>query len=106
MSLAQRRVKAAVDAGYDKPLAWRGDYPSLRIRRAIAYSRGALFMDALRQRLGEAVFWRALKTYTITFAGKSVTSDDFQRVFERAAGEDLEPFFRKWVFGDSAENSE
>jgi aminopeptidase N len=103
LSLAERRVKAAVDAGYDKPLAWPGEYPSLRIRRAIAYSRGALFMDALRKTLGEVLFWQALKTFTIAFEEKSVTSRDFQRSFERASGLDLEPMFRTAVFG-SAEN--
>lgn len=99
MELAQRRVKSAIDAGYDKPLAWSGEYPSLRLRRAIAYSRGALFMDRLRRMLGEAAFWRALRTYTATFANRTVTSRDFQRAFERSSGRNLAPLFEEWVFG-------
>jgi aminopeptidase N len=98
MSLAERRVTMAADAGYGKPLAWPGDYPSLRMRRAIAYSRGALFMNLLRKRLGEDTFWRALRTYTTTFGEQSVTSRDFQRAFERSSGENLAPLFRQWVF--------
>jgi aminopeptidase N len=98
MSLAERRVKVAIDAGYDKPLAWPGDYPSLRIRRAIAYSRGALFMNLLRQQLGEDVFWHALRRYTTTFAEQTVTSGDFQRAFERSSSRNLTLLFRQWVF--------
>lgn len=99
MALAERRVKTAVEAGYDKPLAWPGDYPSLRLRRAIAYSRGALFMNLLRQELGEVPFWRALRSYTVTFADRSVTSRDFQRAFERSSGKNLARLFRDLVFG-------
>jgi aminopeptidase N len=102
MALAERRVKSAIDSGYDKPLVWPGEYPSLRLRRAITYSRGALFMDQLRRTLGEASFWRALRTYTAAFANRTVTSRDFQHALERSSRKDLAPLFRDWVYGQSA----
>jgi hypothetical protein len=101
MELARRRVDAAVKEGFDVPLAWSGEYPSLRTRRAIAYSRGALFMDQLRRDLGEQVFWKALRTFTRRFAGQSVTSRDFQRAFEEVSGRDLSTIFDRWVYGSS-----
>ena len=53
---ARRRLAIAREAGFDKPLAWSGEYPSLRMRRAVQYSKGALFMAHLRQTLGEQAF--------------------------------------------------
>src|SRR6202035_5746321 len=44
----------------DYPLAYGGVYPSVRQRRAIQYSKGALFMDHLRSVLGEDAFWAGL----------------------------------------------
>jgi aminopeptidase N len=52
MNLARKRWQLAKDAGFDKPLSWSGDYPSLSVMRSIHYSKGALFMDALRHEIG------------------------------------------------------
>ncbi|MBW3560537.1 MAG: hypothetical protein KY449_12390 [Proteobacteria bacterium] len=59
MEIARRGRERAAAAGFDKPLSWPGDYPSLRVRRAVQYGKGALFMGALRGQLGDAVFWGA-----------------------------------------------
>jgi aminopeptidase N len=95
---ARDRVKGAADKGYDKALTYKGPYPSLGTRRAIQYSKGALFMDALRTALGDKVFWSALRTYTSQYMGKTVDSQDFQRVFETTSGKDLSALFNSWVY--------
>jgi aminopeptidase N len=51
----------------------------------------------LREAMGERAFWLALGRYTRGFAGRSVTSADFQRVFESASSRDLGPLFAAWV---------
>ncbi|HEY0115299.1 MAG TPA: M1 family aminopeptidase, partial [Allosphingosinicella sp.] len=86
-------------AGWDRPLAFAGDYPNIGTRRAIQYSKGALFMDHLRTSLGEEAFWAGLRAFTRRHAGGSVTSIDLQRAMEQAARRDLAPLFRQWVFG-------
>lgn len=98
MTLARLRWARARDAGFDVPLTFGGHYPNLGLRRAIAYSKGALFLDALRVELGEAAFWQALRGYTNEHMGRSVTSRDFQRSVERSSGRELSALFAQWVY--------
>jgi aminopeptidase N len=98
MELARQRVDAAARAGTSVPLTSPGPFPSLSARRAIAYSKGALFMDRLRRDLGEEKFWAGLRSFTRTYAGTTVVSRDFQRTFERASGRDLGALFNEWVY--------
>lgn len=99
LEVARRRVKRATELGYDKPLAWNGTYPSLGVRRAIQYSKGALFLDHLRSELGERDFWKGVQEYTKRFAGKTVRSSDFESVMAEASGRDLSAIFAQWVYG-------
>lgn len=99
LASARQRVERAGAQGYDKPLVWSGQYPSLATRRAIHYAKGALFLDQLRGQLGEDQFWGGLRLFTRGHAGGVVTSVDFQRAMERASGRDLKPIFQEWVFG-------
>lgn len=98
LAVARTRLDKARAAGLDKPLAWDGRYPSLGARRAVQYSKGALFMDHLRVTLGEKAFWAGLRRYTRTHAGGTVSSRDLQRAMEAASGRDLQPLFAEWVF--------
>ena len=98
MQLAGKRHQNAVLAKFDVPLAFAGNYPSLQIKRAITYSKGALFLDALRTRLGDAAFWKGIKAYTQQYLGKTVESRDFQRALETASGEELSMLFKQWVY--------
>jgi len=99
LDAARARLGRARQAGWDRPLAFAGPYPDLRTRRAIQYSKGALFMDQLRATLGEEAFWAGLKHYTKRHAGGSVTSIDLQRAMEQASKRDLSALFEQWVFG-------
>ena len=101
LDVARRRVQAVRDLNYDKPLTWAGQYPSLGARRAVQYSKGALFLDHLRTLLGDDAFWRGLREFTQTHAGGTVTSADFQAAMEAASGRDLSQEFETWVFGAS-----
>lgn len=98
MELSRARVARVREGGLNVPLTYGGEYPSLGARRAITYSKGALFMDALRRELGEEAFWAGLKRFTREFAGKSATSRDFQRVYEASSGRDLSALFEEWVY--------
>ena len=97
LALARERLAVAAAAGFDVPLDFAGTYPSLRIRRAVQYSKGALFMDRLRRELGEPAFWAALRHYTTENAGRTVTTADFRHAFERSTGRDLSAAFAGWV---------
>lgn len=100
LEVARRRVDRVRAQGFDKPLAWSGKYPSLGARRAIQYSKGALFLARLRETIGDAAFWDGLHRFTRKHAGGTVTSRDFQLAMEGASGRDLSPIFAKWVYGE------
>jgi aminopeptidase N len=99
IELAEKRVAAAIEEGFDVPLNWEGEFPSLRLRRAIAYSRGALFFHTMRRTLGDETFWKSIRSMTTRHAGTSISSRDVQREFERISGRDLSGIFAKWVYG-------
>jgi aminopeptidase N len=99
LEVARARLGKAQAKGFDMPLAWEGHYPSLGMRRAVQYSKGALFMDHLRNTLGEKAFWSGLRRYTRAHAGGTVTSIDLERAMQSASGRDLQPLFAEWVFG-------
>jgi aminopeptidase N len=98
LALLDKRWQRAKDAGFDKPLSWTGEYPSLGIRRSIQYSKGALFMQALREDIGERAFWNGLRRYTQDNAGRGVRSADLQIAMERSAGRSLKLLFDRWVY--------
>ncbi len=94
---AREHFAQASQRGFDKVLTFDGPYPSLGTRRAIQYSKGALFMDHLRTILGEAAFWAGLKRFTQQHAGGVVESSDLKRAFEAASRRDLSAEFTRWV---------
>ncbi len=98
LGLWREHWQVAKDAGFDVPLAYAEPYPSIRVRRAIQYSKGALFLDALRRRMGERAFWRGIETFTRRHAGGTVTSADFQRALQSTSAADISSLFDEWVY--------
>ncbi len=99
LELANKRWQAAKDQGFDVPLSWQGQYPSLRLKRAMAYAKAVVFLAELRAELGDETFWRAIRDYTRRHKDGVVTAIDLERAFERASHKDLSPLFAEWVFG-------
>ena len=99
LDVARRRVERVREQGFDKPLSWAGKYPSLDARRAVQYSKGALFLAHLRETIGDTAFWKGLRSFTRQHAGGTVTSKDFQNAMEKASGRDLSLLFTEWVHG-------
>jgi len=64
----------------------------------IVYVKGTLFFDALRQQLGDEVFFDFLHQYYDRYRYGFVTSTDFQAVAEAACACDLEALFEGWVY--------
>ncbi len=98
LELFKKRWQRAIDAQFDVPLTFSGDFPSLGIQRAIVYSKAALFMDALRSEIGEKSFWLGVRNYTMKYAYQSVETSDFQKSMERASGKNLSEIFKKWAY--------
>ena len=83
------------------PLSWQGKYPSLKLKRAMAYAKSVVFLDKLRAELGETTFWRAIKSYTRAHKGGVVTAIDLEHAFEKSSDRNLSPLFAEWVFGSA-----
>jgi aminopeptidase N len=72
------------------------DYVSLL--NAFSYQKGAWVLHMLRRKLGDDIFWKAIKEYYSTYRGKNANTDDLRNVFEKASGKDLKSFFQQWLY--------
>jgi aminopeptidase N len=61
------------------------------------YDRGAMTLQALREKLGDAVFFRILRDWAATHRYGNVTTAQFVALAERDSGRDLGRFFRVWL---------
>ena len=65
---------------------------------AITYSKGASVLMQLRHLLGEDVFRKGVHNYLVKYAYKNATLDDFIGSLGDAAGRDLGPWTRQWLY--------
>lgn len=66
------------------------------------YERGPLALHALRREIGDPKFFELLKKWPDTYAGRSATFDDLEKMASQIAGKDLKPFFAVWFRGTAA----
>ncbi len=62
------------------------------------YVRGAWTFHALRQLVGDEVFFDILRTYYERFQYENVSTSDFIAVAEEVSGQDLQSFFEDWLY--------
>jgi aminopeptidase N len=62
------------------------------------YDRGAMAVQALRQRIGDPAFFTLLQRWTATYWHGNATVEDFQRMAAEVSGQDLNSFFQAWLF--------
>lgn len=61
------------------------------------YERGAMTLQALRTRVGEKTFWRILRGWARTRAGRTATTAQFESYAEKVSGKSLDSFFTAWL---------
>ncbi len=64
------------------------------------YVRGALTLHALRLSVGDAVFFKILRTYYSRYQFSNASTADFMAVAEAVSGQNLDIFFNTWVYAD------
>jgi len=62
------------------------------------YERGMLTLHALRLRVGDDAFFTILRTWPERYRNGNATTDDFITLSEEISGQDLEAFFRGWLY--------
>ena len=76
-----------------KPIVSHDSHP------ANLYARGAWVLHMLRSLLGDQAFWRGIHYYLTRYRFASAETDEFRLALEDATGQNLDWFFRQWVFG-------
>ncbi len=93
------------DAGYAKPAGnslWQippaTPATAAELFAPAIYERGAMTLEALREIVGDAVFYGIMRTWAAEHAYASATTRQFIALAERASAKDLEPFFEDWLY--------
>lgn len=92
--------------GYGGVVARGGDTACMRHADAYggddfgfaSYSKPAAVLHQLRALLGDETFFAAFRRYAADWAWKHPYPYDFFRTFSDVAGQDLEPYFRTWMY--------
>ncbi len=63
----------------------------------VVYTRGAMTLHALRLRVGDAAFFKILRTWTTDNRNGNVTTAQFIALAERVSGLKLNDFFKSWL---------
>ncbi|MDQ0371385.1 M1 family metallopeptidase [Catenuloplanes indicus] len=78
-----------------------GDPGPVRLFDGAVYTRGAMTLQVLRNRVGDAAFFRILKGWAQSRAGDNVTTPQFIAFAERVSGQQLDDLFQEWLFTDT-----
>lgn len=68
-----------------------------RVFDGAVYGRGAMVLQALRNRVGDETFWRVVRTWIREQRGGNGSTAEFEEVAARVSGQDLASFFDAWL---------
>src|SRR5713226_2861990 len=71
----------------------------MRLLNENNYQKGAWVLHMLRKRLGDEIFFRGLRSYYQAHAQANATTEDLRDALEKASGQNLHDFFKRWVYG-------
>jgi aminopeptidase N len=97
---ADAQMRAYYDNVADTSDFWTvvvGDPGAARVFDTAVYGRGAMTLQALRNRVGDATFWRVVRTWISEQWGGNGSTEEFEEVAARVSGQDLGSFFDAWL---------
>ncbi len=62
------------------------------------YAKGSLILNMIQDHLGDDAFWRSVQHYTRENMLKNVETSDLKKSIEEVSGQNLDWFFRQWVY--------
>jgi aminopeptidase N len=62
------------------------------------YRRGAMTLQALREKIGDGPFFTMIRSWAATYREANATTADFIALAERVSGRDLDAFFKTWLY--------
>lgn len=111
---AKQRERTQLQKQYDELIKRKLDGPidrpmpefTLYTFNAIAYAKGALYLDALRTAVGDEVFFAALQRYVAINAYGIVESTTLSDIVQQQCACDIQPIYRRWVLAQSDTETE
>ncbi len=91
-------VKDGLDERITQSLGYFEGKKNPRLYSGIVYSKGALFLHALRREIGDEAFFQALGEYFQAHRYGVARPEDLLRAFEAAAGRSLTDFYEAWLY--------
>jgi len=74
----------------------KGNY--MELLNANSYEKGSWVLHMLRRKLGDETFFKGIRAYYAKYDGGNANTDDLRAVMEQASGQNLEQFFKQWVY--------
>ncbi len=62
------------------------------------YARGAMTVQALRDKVGDEDFWQILSAWLDAYVWSTGSTEQFMALAEQVSGQDLDAFFQTWLF--------
>ena len=70
----------------------------MQLLNANSYEKGGWILHMLRRQLGDTLFWKAIRQYYATYAGKNADTDDLRKIVEKVSGRNFQTFFKQWLY--------
>ncbi|GAA5128839.1 M1 family metallopeptidase [Alloalcanivorax gelatiniphagus] len=74
-----------------------GDPGAAKVFDSAVYGRGGMTLQALRNRVGDEVFWQIVRAWLREQAGGNGSTSEFEALAARVSGQDLSGFFTAWL---------
>jgi hypothetical protein len=91
-------VQDGNDEGIAHDLTYFENLDNPRVYSGVVYTKGALFFEALRDKIGDKAFFAALRNYYKNYAFQIATGKDLLAAFEAAYGKPLDAFYQVWLY--------
>ena len=69
---------------------------------ANSYQKGGWVLHMLHRKLGEEAYWKGIRSYYTKYNGGNANTDNLRAELEKASGQNLEQFFKQWVYTGGA----
>ncbi|MDF2673023.1 MAG: family metallopeptidase [Clostridiales bacterium] len=73
------------------------EFNNLNDYAVLVYYKGAMLHDAIREEVGDEIFFKILQTYYDEYKFKNATSQDYIDVVEEVTGKAWDVFFNEWL---------
>ncbi len=72
-----------------------------RVFRALVYNKGGVVLHMLRRLIGDEAFFRGIRRFYAESRFQKTSTDVLRVAMEREAGQPLERFFERWIYGST-----